>query len=266
MYYHFLDVFDPSSSSRRISSGTGKTFIGALIAKMLRENTDESILCVCYTNHALDQFLEHLYDNGETRLVRIGGRSQSNKLQKYNLKELIHRKISRASNESCAMNRVYAQLYQCQEQIDILSSQLKQPITWNSPHGGLSEILAIERPEIYDHFVSIEAMPDGFSLVGKNNKKVTSSDCFQKWVDGCDCPTYLEPYVEIHSDFDNIWMLDKSARANLIDEWRKMLSKNIRDRLKDAILTFEELSSERQAINSMQAMEILQGARVIGGA
>ena len=49
--------------------GTGKTFIGALIAEMIRENTDESILCVCYTNHALDQFLEHLYDNGDRKIV-----------------------------------------------------------------------------------------------------------------------------------------------------------------------------------------------------
>lgn len=67
---------------------TGKTFIGALLARMIRENSDESILCVCYTNHALDQFLEHLHDNGEDKIVRIGGRSKSGVIQKYQIREL----------------------------------------------------------------------------------------------------------------------------------------------------------------------------------
>ncbi len=42
--------------------GTGKTFLGVLIAKVLLQNRPQAergpILTVCYTNHALDQFLE----------------------------------------------------------------------------------------------------------------------------------------------------------------------------------------------------------------
>ncbi|KAF5345199.1 hypothetical protein D9758_009720 [Tetrapyrgos nigripes] len=43
-------------------SGTGKSFIGALLAKFLHQYSDQKILVVCYTNHALDQFLEDLLD------------------------------------------------------------------------------------------------------------------------------------------------------------------------------------------------------------
>ena len=102
--------------------------MGALIAQMIRENTDESILCVCYTNHALDQFLEHLYDNGETRIVRIGGRSQSEKLQKYNLKELARSKTKLSRDAKQRMSSVFAQLCKCQERLDQLSEKLKQKI------------------------------------------------------------------------------------------------------------------------------------------
>ena len=76
--------------------GTGKTFIGLKIVQLLLENrhhwdADESpILVVCYTNHALDQFLEGIIDMcnlsyGE--LVRVGGRisSQNERLQKCSL-------------------------------------------------------------------------------------------------------------------------------------------------------------------------------------
>lgn len=40
--------------------GTGKTYVGLLIVKMMLLNdvTNKPILVVCYTNHALDQFLE----------------------------------------------------------------------------------------------------------------------------------------------------------------------------------------------------------------
>ncbi|PCH37262.1 hypothetical protein WOLCODRAFT_34503, partial [Wolfiporia cocos MD-104 SS10] len=44
--------------------GTGKSFIGALLAKILYDFTQNTILVVCYTNHALDQFLEDLLKSG----------------------------------------------------------------------------------------------------------------------------------------------------------------------------------------------------------
>ena len=69
--------------------GTGKTFIGLKIAEAYLKNRhvwDPSkaspILVVCYTNHALDQFLEgiHFIDGLEPNIIRIGGRSKSNSL------------------------------------------------------------------------------------------------------------------------------------------------------------------------------------------
>ena len=59
------------------SPGTGKSFIGALIAKALYEHTSETILVLSYTNHALDQFLEDLLDNGipTQSVVRLGSKS-----------------------------------------------------------------------------------------------------------------------------------------------------------------------------------------------
>jgi len=66
--------------------GTGKTFIGLKIVQLLLENchhwnVDQSpILIVCFTNHALDQFLEGIVDLCDLlpgQLVRVGGRSSS---------------------------------------------------------------------------------------------------------------------------------------------------------------------------------------------
>jgi hypothetical protein len=52
--------------------------VGALLAKSLHDFTDQTILVVCYTNHALDQFLEDLRKIGipDTSMVRLGGRAK----------------------------------------------------------------------------------------------------------------------------------------------------------------------------------------------
>jgi superfamily II DNA or RNA helicase len=69
--------------------GTGKTYVGAELCSILVQHTDTTVLCVCYTNHALDQFLESLLKKGIRDIVRIGGRSRSEQLKTFNLAELV---------------------------------------------------------------------------------------------------------------------------------------------------------------------------------
>ncbi|KAK6355700.1 hypothetical protein TWF718_000093 [Orbilia javanica] len=72
--------------------GTGKSFVGTKIVKVLLANKTKAdlgpVVCVCYTNHALDQFLEHLLDIGIKNIVRLGSRSKSERLTDYLLKNL----------------------------------------------------------------------------------------------------------------------------------------------------------------------------------
>uniref|UniRef100_A0A8V1A0C1 Zinc finger NFX1-type containing 1 n=1 Tax=Gallus gallus TaxID=9031 RepID=A0A8V1A0C1_CHICK len=76
--------------------GTGKTYVGLKIVQALLTNQDawqrtdqnSPILVVCYTNHALDQFLEGIYTFQKRGIVRVGGRSNSEILKQFTLKEL----------------------------------------------------------------------------------------------------------------------------------------------------------------------------------
>ncbi|NXD26029.1 ZNFX1 protein, partial [Spelaeornis formosus] len=76
--------------------GTGKTYVGLKIVQALLTNDHvwqnthmkRPILIVCYTNHALDQFLEGILSFQGDGIVRIGGRSNSVALHKFTLKEL----------------------------------------------------------------------------------------------------------------------------------------------------------------------------------
>lgn len=72
--------------------GTGKTHVGLYATHILLKNfaNDNSlgpIICICQTNHAVDQFLEHILKY-EKKVVRVGGRSKSEALVNHTLYEL----------------------------------------------------------------------------------------------------------------------------------------------------------------------------------
>uniref|UniRef100_A0A6J0UWU2 NFX1-type zinc finger-containing protein 1 n=1 Tax=Pogona vitticeps TaxID=103695 RepID=A0A6J0UWU2_9SAUR len=72
--------------------GTGKTYVGLKVMEVLLNNPAlrgrSPILVVCYTNHALDQFLEGIHTFLTTGIVRVGGRSNSESLKQFTLREL----------------------------------------------------------------------------------------------------------------------------------------------------------------------------------
>ncbi|CAL1285235.1 unnamed protein product [Larinioides sclopetarius] len=75
--------------------GTGKTYIGLRIAQLLLHNVDKwqskvntsPILVICYTNHALDQFLEGILTFTKN-IVRIGGRGTNESISNFQINNL----------------------------------------------------------------------------------------------------------------------------------------------------------------------------------
>ncbi len=89
--------------------GTGKTFLGLKIADVLllnkhlwrgghnAVNPPNPITVVCYTNHALDQFLEGILELKESLgfpvdILRIGGNSRSDIMKEHALPKVRYRK------------------------------------------------------------------------------------------------------------------------------------------------------------------------------
>uniref|UniRef100_A0A914PRP9 NFX1-type zinc finger-containing protein 1 n=1 Tax=Panagrolaimus davidi TaxID=227884 RepID=A0A914PRP9_9BILA len=111
--------------------GTGKTFMGLQIVKLLFDNwsiwnSDERdcrpLLVVCYTNHALDQFLEGIsefIEDGIVRDVRVGGRCKNDKVAQYNLS-----RARRWDNPT-----IRNQFYNKKEEIDLARKELQEAST-----------------------------------------------------------------------------------------------------------------------------------------
>ena len=93
-------VFEHRISLVQGPPGTGKSYVGKLIMQLLLSNRhlwggrqgpqggqQGPILLVCYTNRALDSFLEDMLDV-TNKVIRIGGRSKSDALDIYNLQSV----------------------------------------------------------------------------------------------------------------------------------------------------------------------------------
>ncbi|XP_017264129.2 NFX1-type zinc finger-containing protein 1 isoform X2 [Kryptolebias marmoratus] len=129
--------------------GTGKTYVGLKIAQALLTNqklwndllnvhflgdlghlNDEGgkapMLVVCYTNHALDQFLEGIHKFLKKGIVRVGGRSNSEVLKQFNLRELSHSPDFRRSLPP-HLRTAYGQIYRelCDQERVIQNQSMK---------------------------------------------------------------------------------------------------------------------------------------------
>lgn len=104
--------------------GTGKTFIGLKVIRALLDNrgarglgANGPLLVVCFTNHALDQFLEGIMQF-EPNVVRIGMRSKSELLKDRNLKKLVYEMNLHTNEHTKARKQMLTQLRDLQEQIE----------------------------------------------------------------------------------------------------------------------------------------------------
>jgi hypothetical protein len=243
---------------------TGKTFIGGLIARILRGNTDASILCLCYTNHALDQFLEHMMDAGEKLLVRLGSRSRSGRVSRYNLRELARQKAQMAPESNRRFKQVTAQMHGAKEKIEEGIELIKLPAKWDTPDGGVQKYLKEELPE-YHSCLCIPHLDDGFQIVGPDSKPLASDSLWKAWYRGDKFPMFLESFMpEDLPDFNAFWSISPIDRLAMANEWKKeMIAAEIQD-FKQLVTEFQVLCDERRSIKQQQDHQILQEARVIG--
>ena len=97
--------------------GTGKTYVGLKIVQALLENRRvwdprlvSPMLMVCFTNHALDQFLEGVKEFLPNGIIRAGGRCKSDHLQKFNLRNFV--------NHDTGKSKIYSEMKEMEDEFN----------------------------------------------------------------------------------------------------------------------------------------------------
>ncbi|KAM4582295.1 NFX1-type zinc finger-containing protein 1 isoform 2-T2 [Fundulus diaphanus] len=163
--------------------GTGKTYVGLKIAQALLTNeglwnntNPAPMLIVCYTNHALDQFLEGIHKFLNNGIVRVGGRSNSEILKKFNLRELTHSpnfKRTLPPHLRTAFNQIYRQL--CDEERELKAQAMKLECSLK----GVMREPFLQRFISQRHWKSLHSPPVEESLESWNGK---NTSLMMKWL------------------------------------------------------------------------------------
>ena len=238
--------------------GTGKSYTGEALIKVLLANKKAAelgpIICVCYTNHALDQLLEHLLDGGVEQIVRIGSRSKSERLAEVNLRH-VTKSMTRTRIESKKLYESYSSIEYTAEQI---CSQL-ETVKFTRTDDLIKAYLADEKPEWHHAlFGGIEKDEDGFQSVSRN-KKVSLKQWLGSGHEGQDAERDI-------SELESLWASDlpRRERLALYDHW---LMNATSDKLNPSRSLFEEFTKSKRANESLRAgldLRCLQSANIIG--
>ena len=112
--------------------GTGKTFIGVKLTLLLLSLSSKPrgpILMLTYKNHALDEFLKALINEGCKNVVRVGGGSKDPELHAYNLASL-EKEERKNSSVSGQMMQLGDELLDAEEELRCAFLKLKEAKTF----------------------------------------------------------------------------------------------------------------------------------------
>jgi hypothetical protein len=118
----------------------------------------------CYTNHALDQFLEHLIKTGVKRVIHIGGQSQSDVLKDHNLR-VISKSEGKTKTESHEAFRAFKSLKEREEEANSILDRLHSAGKY-SDWKCLKDHIGQKYPRVHRQFGTID--DEGFEMVGRH--------------------------------------------------------------------------------------------------
>lgn len=199
-----------------VISRTGKSFIGALLAKALHDFAGETILVVCYTNHALDQFLEDLLDIGipQDSMIRLGGKS-TQRTAPFALHQL-----QKGPNPSKFTRNDWTTIDSYKGIMQGASDELRraslQFMNTNLSLDALMEYLEFEDHDYYAAF-QVPSSDDGMQRVGKKNKQIGPYYLISQWTKGWDAGTLRDaPSVVANRE---IWSMTPAERQVRTTQW-----------------------------------------------
>lgn len=195
--------------------GTGKSFIGALLTKALVDRTSEKILVICYTNHALDQFLEELLDWGipADDMVRLGQKStpRTERLQLF----------KQAHHGNLPYNIINAMREEADEADASLSQLVSSLVRFRPNKNSIMESLEFSDDySDYFHALQVPNHDSDEQIIGEGGKRVTSHYLYDRWAHGQDAGAFRGA---VQSQYPSIWAMERSFRDKKVRQWTQEL-------------------------------------------
>ena len=230
-----------------------------MLAKAFHDHVNSTILVICYTNHALDQFLEDFLDIGipPESIVRLGSKS-TQRTATLNLSE---QKDSYRRSQSGwnIINHLKSEADEVQRHLaDEFQSYKTFSVQWKD----ILEYLEFSEEDA--HFYEALSTPesgDTFTQVGERGRKVGPDYLFDRWSRGYDAGIFAK---EMSPKHQGIWVMDHAARRARLNTWKLTLLQEQVSRICTLAQRFRQCQVRLEEALNERTASILKRKRVIG--
>ncbi|KAJ5772191.1 hypothetical protein N7520_002720 [Penicillium odoratum] len=237
--------------------GTGKSYTGVALIKVLLANKKKigkglgPIICVCYTNHALDQLLEDVLDHGITsQIIRIGSQSKSDRLQPLNLRTVV-RNIEKTRPEK-------RDAWESQNKFDSYGESF-QKLHLNACGSEISLKFYLQSNYTIHYLQLFGTDEDGFEMQNKGDAR----DVIRSWLRGGksskDPPRTIEKLMDVH-----VHTMTAKEREVLYDYWIENQKANAHSRAQVLLSAHQETKAFYDKIRDELDLRCLRDADIIG--
>ena len=230
-----------------------------MLAKAFHDHVTSTILVICYTNHALDQFLEDFLDVGipPESIVRLGSKS-TQRTATLNLSE--QEDCYRRSQPGwTVINHLKSELEEVQRHLaDEFQSYKTFSVQWR-------DILEhLEFSEEDAHFYEALSIPESehdYTRVGKRGRNVGPGYLFDRWSRGYHAGIFANKIPQKHQ---GVWVMDLAARQARVNTWKLSLLQEQVSKICDLAQRFRQYQVRLDEALSEKTASILKRKRVIG--
>ena len=235
--------------------GTGKSFIGALLVHAFYKLTDYRIVVCCYTNHALDQFLEDLLKQGipKTHMVRLGSKSSPATASMALSAQTTYR-FNIFDWED--INELSHSLDRRVDSLQDAFSQFKGPL---SP----SELLDHLKSTYPTYFEALSVPPadDDMILIGESGQAIEHTYLLSRWSRGQDAGVFRNHPIVVASR--DVWNLSLEERKTLGVRWRDEILDTQIEAMIDAGVKYNACQEHISNGYQRKTRQILRSKRII---
>ena len=243
--------------------GTGKTYVGVQLVKgLLKLNPLTRIMCLCYTNHALDSFLESLIDNGilADNICRLGNMTKiSSAIQRCCLQK---DEFSKFDKNQFLLHRSFQEdELACNRNIEKIAKDLKFSFTGGSwPHVKTS-MIAIDAGlfDLFKQFEVVESQ-DGMRIVGRKNKTIDFKSGWRAWYNGQERPIWV---AATPPEVKDLWTLRREERIELAREWSAKANEHKSGQLIDCFHEYNYIKRNHDALREESKVAAMCHRRIV---
>ncbi|KAL0952879.1 hypothetical protein HGRIS_007097 [Hohenbuehelia grisea] len=241
--------------------GTGKSFIGALLAKIIHDSTTQRILVVCYTNHALDQFLEDLMQIGipAGSMVRLGGKSTTatEHLSLYKQKSVY--KLQRSDWTNIDQLKVGLRA-----EANELQRSFKAYAAARTSYQDIMDFVEFNHPTYHAAF-TVPKSDDGMIAIGSNGKAIDALYLLIRWIQGKNAGRFVQDHQFLaSSSIKSVWGMSADARKAQLAAWQDAI---IREHVSSIVTHGDGYNSHVASIDAAFSQSdsfTLRNKRIIG--